>query len=293
MAASSESQSKMDVKKELHNEFYNVLVCQNCEQIPKQGPIYSCDSGGHATCNDCFERISKVCKCKADIRNRNKALEKMRSTLPLSCKFRKNGCTAILSLESLLYHEIDCHWRQIFCPELNCNSNKSNGTKIIYNLLGKHVTEQHSSLIVNEWRNKSSISESCFKNSLSITEDSLNGKTWLYWTPIGHSLNGANFFSEMVLENNRLNIWVYYYGSKEAAKNYNCAIKAYGGDNEEFIYNGAPRSLDESEKEVTEGERGLMLSLGQAKRIVTKGKMKYSIKISCPKEEAVDEVLRI
>jgi hypothetical protein len=150
MAASSnfvksEAQIRMDVKKELHNELHDVFVCQNCEEIPKEGPIYTCDSGEHATCNDCFE-TSKVCQCKGDIKYRNKGLEKVRTTLPFSCKFRKNGCTAILTLESMLYHEVDCQWRLIFCPELNCISNESDGAKIIYNLFDDHLTEHHTDL---------------------------------------------------------------------------------------------------------------------------------------------------
>jgi hypothetical protein len=76
-------------------------------------------------------------------------------------------------------------------------------------------------------------------------------------------------------------------GSKEEAKNYICTIRAYGGpDNEEFIYNGPPRSLDESVYEVTHGDCGLSISLSQAKRIVSEEKINYSVKISCPKEEA-------
>jgi hypothetical protein len=116
----------MDVKKELVNELQDVFVCQNCESTPKEGPIYTCDSGSHSTCNDCFEKLKiSKCKCKADIKIRNEGLEKVRATLPLSCKFRKNGCNAVLSLESMLYHEVDCQWRQIFCPILSCSNNET------------------------------------------------------------------------------------------------------------------------------------------------------------------------
>jgi hypothetical protein len=137
---------KIDLKKELHNEFYNVFVCQICKEVPKQGPIYTCNTGDHATCNDCFQ-TSKVCKCKADIKYRNKALEKIRTSLPLSCKFRKNGCSSVLTLESLLFHEVDCEWRQIFCPVLGCSSNESDGDKILFNLLDNHLTEHHPELV--------------------------------------------------------------------------------------------------------------------------------------------------
>jgi hypothetical protein len=69
----SESQIEMDLKKKLHNELFEFLVCQNCEEVPKMGPIFTCNSvDSHATCNDCFLTL-KVCKCKANINHRSKA----------------------------------------------------------------------------------------------------------------------------------------------------------------------------------------------------------------------------
>jgi hypothetical protein len=91
----------------------------------------------------------------------------------------------------------------------------------------------------------------------------------------------------MDIENMRFYIWLYYYGSREEAKNYNCTIKVFGGpDNEQFPYEGPPRSLDESRLEVINGDCCLSISLSQAKRIVSEqGKINYSVNISCPKEE--------
>jgi E3 ubiquitin-protein ligase SIAH1 len=282
----SESQIWMDLKKELHNDLYEFLVCQNCEAVPKEGPIYTCDSGSHETCHNCIFK-SKICKCNADIKVRNKGLEKVRNTLPLSCKFRKNGCNTILTLESLLYHEVDCQWRPILCPSLGCDSNYSSPAKIIFNSFANHLTEHHSAL-ANEL--KESLIESHFTD---IRDDLLTKTTTQFFDfrqPRKLTLNGAEFFSEMVLVKKRFFIWVYYYGSKEEAKNYICTIRAYGGsDNEDFSYNGPPRSLEESFKAVIDGDCGLSISRSQAKRIVSEKNMKYSIKISCLKEEARDE----
>jgi hypothetical protein len=203
----SELQIELDVKKKLHNDLYEFLVCQNCETVPKEGPIYTCDSGSHETCHNCFLK-SEICKCDANIKVRNKGLEKVRTTLPLSCKFRKIGCNAILTLESLLYHEVDCEWRPIFCPILECSRNAFNTVKIIFNLFSNHLTEHHTDLAndLNE-----SMIESHF---ISIKEDYLNGRgTEIGWPPRKLTLNGAQFFIEMVLINNRFFIWLYYYGS--------------------------------------------------------------------------------
>jgi hypothetical protein len=281
--AKSESQIRMDVQKELHDELFDFLVCQSCEEEPKEGHIYTCNSGDHATCNACFQTI-KVCKCKANIKHRNKVLEKMRATMPLSCKFRKNGCTAVLTLDSLVYHEDDCQWRPIVCPVFVPCNNK----KIIFNLFDDHMTEHHT-VIANQ-SHESFIEEKivpvnadeCFNNA---------PKRHIVWGTTKLSLNGAQFFRMMRMDqkNYRFYLWVYYYGFKEDAKNYNCTIKVFGGDYEEFIYKGHPSSLDESREEVIDGDCCLSISRSQAKRIVAEGKMNCSVKICCPKEEARDE----
>jgi hypothetical protein len=152
-----------------------------------------------------------------------------------------------LTLESLLYHEIDCQWRKIFCPVLRCICNDTDGAKIIFNLFEDHLTEHHTNLVI---LNASFIESYAVK----IKEDNLSGTTTGTWKPCILSLNGAQFFRQIALEKDRFYMWVYYYGSKEEAKNYSCAIKAYGSDNEEFINNGPPRSLDESKDEVIAGK---------------------------------------
>jgi hypothetical protein len=138
------TQIELDLKKNLHIDLYKFLVCQECEEVPKYGLIYTCDAGDHATCKYCFE-TSKVCKCKCNdnIKNRSKALEHIRTTLPLACKNRKNGCNAILAINSLLCHEVDCQFRGIFCPVLSCTKEVGN---IVFNNLGDHLTEHHKDI---------------------------------------------------------------------------------------------------------------------------------------------------
>jgi hypothetical protein len=239
----SESQIRMDLKKELHNDFYEFLVCQNCEAVPKEGPIYTCDNAtcDFATCKDCWQITKKnICKCLSNVRTQSKVLEKLRTTLPLSCKFRKNGCNTILTLDSLLYHEVDCQRRPIFCPRLSCISNTTNAVKIIFNLFAYHLTEHHTDVATDLF---ASMIESHFTDITAyyLNENCENDR--YSWPPRKLTLNGAQFFIEMVLRNDRFYIWLYYYGSKEEAKNYSCTIRAYGGpDNEEFIGWSAQRS---------------------------------------------------
>jgi TFIIF-interacting CTD phosphatase-like protein len=105
----------------------------------------------------------------------------------------------------------------------------------------------------------------------------------LQWVPAKLVLNKDQFFRVMVRSKDRFYIWIYYYGSKEDATKYRCTIKVFGaaGD-EECIYNGRPRSLDESKHQIIRDENALILGLGQVKRIVNKERMQCSVKMSCP-----------
>jgi hypothetical protein len=77
-----------------------------------------------------------------------------------------------------------------------------------------------------------------------------------------------NFFRVMAKED-RFYIWIYYYGSKEEAKNYHCTIKVFEGAGEECNNIGPPRSLDESQDQIIREENVLSLVVAQlVKRIV-------------------------
>jgi hypothetical protein len=275
----SVSQIQMDLKKQLHNDLYEFFVCQNCETVPKEGPIYTCTSGDHATCNNCFQ-TSKVCKCNDKIHHPSKVLEKIRTTLPLSCQFRKNGCNTVLTLDFLVYHEVDCPWRTIFCPVLSC-ALKKNGTNVIFNALDDHVTESHNEII--------QVREPYLETKFNIPEKVF---TWTSgsWRPTKiTAYEQQQFFFIMTYVSNRFFFWVYYHGSKEETKNYYCAIKVYGND-EKFVYNGLPRSLDESRDELVQGEFALIIGGGQIKRMLSKvSVIQCSVQISCPKIDEKEE----
>jgi hypothetical protein len=93
----------------------------------------------------------------------------------------------------------------------------------------------------------------------------------------------------MVKEKDHFYIWIYYYGSKEEAENYQSTIKVFGGAAEEYIYNGPPRSLDESKDQIIREGNALILCVSQVKRLVNKDSLQCSVKMSCPKDEAKDE----
>jgi hypothetical protein len=111
-----------------------------CDIVPKEGPIYLCTVGDHATCNNCFKSSSICQKCKAEIKTRSRGLEEMRNVLPMSCKYRKNGCKTISMLDNLVIHETECEWRPVFCPVLFCNEKT-----LIFNSIDTHLDISHKS----------------------------------------------------------------------------------------------------------------------------------------------------
>jgi hypothetical protein len=275
----SETQIVGEAIKKFHTDLlYNYLVCQKCEIVPKTGEIYICAQGEHATCAACFI-LTKVCGiCKTAITTPSKVLEQLRRSLPISCMNRQNGCSAVLTMDSFVYHELDCEWRPIFCPVLFCKAKT-----VIFNKLCQHLTEQHSE---NPNVDKKLL---VFEQKLVIIEEYFS-KSLLIWYPIPFSHKNNLFFLDMALISGRLYLWVYYNGSPEEAKNYKCKIKVFGDCDTEFVYNDTVRSLDESMDSVLKDERALVISATQAKRLVSNEGLKCSVKVSCPKEEAIEAV---
>jgi hypothetical protein len=272
----SEAQIETEVKKKLHNDLYTYLVCQKCQIVPKTGTIYACPKAEHAICAACFV-LTKICTiCKtAVLPTPSKILEQLRTSLPISCKNRKNGCKTVLTMDSLVYHEVECEWRKIVCPDFFCKIGN-----VIYNMLSQHMTEHKNQIVDKEML--------VFEQNFLLTEEYLS-KSSLIWYPIPFSQKQAKFFLELVLQNGRFYLWVYYHGSPEEAKNYTCNLKVFGDCDAKFIYNGIVRSLDEPKETVFKDGCALDFSLTQARLLVSNTVLKCSVQVSCPKEEAKEE----
>lgn len=126
----------------------NPNVWLNPYVVPKLGQINLCQDGKHAICENC-SAMTNICNCGSRIMGRSHGLEKLRTTLPMSCKYGKNGCHVILSLDVLLYHEENCQWRPIFCPDMNC-SEAFDGPNVIFNSLEDHLSKYHPDVIEND-----------------------------------------------------------------------------------------------------------------------------------------------
>jgi hypothetical protein len=271
----SETQIETEVKKKLHNDLYTYLVCQKCQIVPKTGTIYACATAEHAICAACFvwTKICTICKT-AVMPTPSKILQQLRTSLPISCKNRKNGCKTVLTMDSLVYHEVECEWRTIVCPDLNCKILQN------FNMLDQHWKQHHKQCTYKKL--------SFFEHSILLKEEFLS-RSSKFCYQINFSMKKAKFFIQTALKNKRLYLWVYYYGSPEEAKNYTCCLKVFGDCDAEFIYNGIVRSLDEPKETIFEDGCALDISLTQARLLVSNEQLKCSVQVSCPKEEAKKE----
>ena len=89
-------------------------LCTFCKIIPR-GPIYQSEEGT-IVCSTCKD--SKEGNFQQN--DMTKLMEKLLSTLPRSCKFKKNGCKRTMDIQSIEYHEEDCEHRDIQCVATIC-----------------------------------------------------------------------------------------------------------------------------------------------------------------------------
>jgi hypothetical protein len=176
------------------------------------------------------------------------------------CQFRKN------------VHD----FRMIFCPTLSCKD----FPKIIFKDLADHLTEHHKDI----QNPNTSYTEHTFQ---PVTEEMLEW-TNCEWGPQRTRLvlNNAQimYVTMMAMEKDLCYFWCKYVGSKEEAENYQITIKVFGGAGEEYIYNGHPRSRDESKTQIIREGNALILCVLQVKRLLgNKDSVQCSVKMSCLK----------
>ena len=131
--------SDFKAKKEVAVEILSQFVCSLCQDVP--GPIgvrknrYACQNG-HLVCENCkFGECS--CKSKIFI-GPMQHVEKILETLQWhNCHNFKFGCRDVIETKLLDEHQKFCIYRQIFCPELSCE------TKILFKDIIDHTGTDH------------------------------------------------------------------------------------------------------------------------------------------------------
>ena len=135
-------------KKEIFEKAATKLACSDCKAVPKGVPIYQTIQG---------DILCSGCKPKSKLSGifRNSVLEDLLMSLPISCKYQKNGCSVVLQdRKHLSYREEDCECRDFLCSYLFCKE------RIPANQFKNHAQEKHDFSLKENYSTITMMSES-------------------------------------------------------------------------------------------------------------------------------------
>ena len=259
-------------KKEIFDKAATKLACSDCKAVPKGVPIYQTIQG---------DVLCSGCKPKSKLSGifRNSVLEDLLMSLPISCKYQKNGCPVVLQdREHLSYHEEDCECRDVLCSYQACRE----------------------SIPANQFKNHSQVKHefSLKENSSMITKMSENGmyefkekmeskkfqSDWLGTHNIIYN-DSKSFLTHSRKKNGFNFIWIQLVGSKFEARNFEYSLKVEGLDIGEFNYKGTVQSLDDDKNHIFETGLGLFIPHGALKKLVQDDQYSVEVKIKDLKAE--------
>jgi E3 ubiquitin-protein ligase SIAH1 len=99
----------------LSNELLLELECPVCMDyfLP---PIAMCVNG-HNICNSCKSTLKNCPTCKGNFTDvKNLSLENICRKVAVPCKYKTNGCTEVLPMDTISKHQSACPYCQYKCP---------------------------------------------------------------------------------------------------------------------------------------------------------------------------------
>ena len=282
--ASEAKRSKQDFNQILIEQ----LKCYICKSGLKAGKHrwYRCPQL-HMICQECKEvLVLEHCSCMKKISfeycKMTEALlntEKMR----FKCENQSRGCQENLDGENMIFHQSECIYRLVVCPNLTCRSKVP-----FHDLLNHMKTEEYKckkitgsvgkiiSTTLNAKRCKETSSTAFFPSR----ELEVNG--------IGTFIIGAQFANGVFYH------WIHFIGSSQEAKKFSYTFEY---KNEEktphahTLYSNQMISIDETSGAIIESGKcfGIPRKLFTQQFVLENGKFEYSVKIRNLKEEAKDD----
>ena len=104
------------------------LQCHICKNIPrpnwKQKNRYSCFDSSHTLC----EEHKTKCACGSKVgKSPSPVIANLLQNLPWMCQNYKIGCReSKMNVEDLDHHQRKCIYRQVYCPNFDCDNTKKN-----------------------------------------------------------------------------------------------------------------------------------------------------------------------
>ena len=259
------AESKAKIEFQLNRKIFDLVgdegLCTFCKITPR-GPIYQSGEEGTIVCSTCKD--SK--KGKFQQNDMTKLVEKLLSTLPRSCKFKKNGCKRTMDIQSIEYHEEDCEHRDIQCVFGACGEILP-ASSLFDHLETVHKVSFHQEDLDYEKKGSKHI----FKRFFHDLEenDFVNGATYTFGVLIQKTLIfGVHFDFSPEIRNAKC--FVRILGSKFEAMNYKYAIKIEDPVFGVYYYQNQVKSLDDKREDVFESNVCLILPLEMFREYIGK-----------------------
>jgi hypothetical protein len=270
------------------------LMCQSCydsnsRQLKNNYCDYYGNNYGHSyphgqsygqscgTCPPCVQAKMVQCGATCNVNNApalSPFLANVLKMFPTKCKFTVNGCQVFIILKELEVHEVDCVYRNINCPFVDCKSQD-----VSFIGLGEHLEANHGNL--------KKIGKARSKDSIPM----LDQQPPVVWIPQELAFRNRSFFTEVHRDAalKSRHFWIYFHGTPEEAVHYSYRIKIIGGNGKEHMFKGNVYSLDETKKAIIANEDVVVVFDGQVKRLEVDGQINFEITLYSDKEEIKDE----
>jgi hypothetical protein len=261
------------------------LQCHECKDVPgpsgNQKNRYSCTKAAHTLC----EKDKTKCACGSKVgESPSPVIAKLLQNLPWMCQNYKTGCReSKMNVGDLEHHQGKCIYRQVVCPNVDCEEEG----KVLF----KDVID-HLQICLDEPIEEVEMSNEEANNFLVsfITNEQLDdGDNWLATKMT--STCGAVFFLTGYVKHETVYFWLQLLGSSDETKKYLCTnlIKNEIG-NEKFIYSGLVHTLDKGYEDIIASGSLLSIGVDAAKRSMgDKKSFEVEITIRNLKEEANDD----
>ena len=214
---------------------YEQLKCQICKSGPKAGKPkwYQCLSH-HQICQDCKTKDLTKCPCErlisAEPSKVNQELLKL-TTMRFKCKNTKTGCQEVLGKEAMIFHEAECIYRLVKCPDFICK------VEVPFHELIPHITKEKH------------VRRRDYENGtikfIKLSEDNLK----LGWRNFHLKLvfDERIFYVVEVCFRGTFYHWVHLVGSPHEAKNYSYTSEFFGNDSfRSHVYTSKVIPIDET-----------------------------------------------
>ena len=195
-------------------DLISIVECPVCLRIPRDIHVYACPNS-HSICGECQPQISSkrcpTCNVLYDVPpRRNRALEEIiaRGNLSFFCKHA--GCQQTGKRDVLAKHEKSCQFRSVVCFRDTCNA------KIKISEFVVHMVDQHKYLDMG-------ISKGQGMRLNCLIRKNMAHK---YWPGIIHTINGADFFLNLVKGPDALFYpWIFSVASRSILPKYTASIE--------------------------------------------------------------------